>query len=804
MKNYKGTMKTIRYQQRAVHELVEKTIALLENPEYEQNLVFKAPTGSGKTIMATQVLSELTDELASRPNCSYRQVAYVWIAPQKLHLQSFEKLKAAYAETRKLTPVLFDDIDQSEGYIKPGEILFVNWESVNKESNLMVREQEAADSFFDIIDRTQREQGRPVVLIVDEEHRNWSKTADKSLAVVKRIHPKVELRISATPKTQSYNAVVVHRKDVIAEEMIKRGILLNEDIDVDGEDTDLNLHLLDKALGMRDRIAKAYKRENVNINPLLLIQLPNDSSETLSTEERTLAEKLVQTLKVKYGISEENGLLGTWLSGKKTIGDEITRPDDLTRVLLFKQAIALGWDCPRAAVLLIFRNLQAEEFTVQTLGRILRMPEQHFYSQDVLNVGHVYTDISREKIRIAIEDSNYISKDTLRSERRQGLHNIALESYHRERRSQDQNRLGAGFKKVLLDEFARMLKMDQRQKLLFSIAEMENWKPADTDETQLLGTTIQFNRERAAQVGINLNVKNINIVIPRNVFFQNDEGEVVSAEKGKFARTESEIHRLFLAFCRRMVIGGGFEPKSSTEKLASCLYEMMEELFGAFQNETPKIILSNDNQHHNRPKFEALITKALSLFAEQRQNRLKEARERAFAVTTWHIPEERYYRMDTCHSVNNVENHALLPFVELNKASGPEKGFADFLERNTEYIDWWYKNGDEGMANYSIPYDSVDNGKSLFYVDFVVRMKNGVVFLFDTKTEESDKNAANKHNALLDYMAQQREKGIRLDGGIIIGEGDLWRYSAFKINDTKNTAGWKAFFPDQFKVENKQ
>ena len=108
------------------------------------------------------------------------------------------------------------------------------------------------------------------------------------------------------------------------------------------------------------------------------------------------------------------------------------------------------------------------------------------------------------------------------------------------------------------------------------------------------------------------------------------------------------------------------------------------------------------------------------------------------------------------------------------------------------------------MANYSIPYDSVDNGKSLFYVDFVVRMKNGVVFLFDTKTEESDKNAANKHNALLDYMAQQREKGLRVDGGIIIGEGDLWRYSAFKINDTKNTAGWKAFFPDQFKVENKQ
>ena len=677
-------MKTLKYQQRAVRELVEKIITLLENPEYEHNLVFKAPTGSGKTQMATQVLGDLTDELTSRPNCTYNQVAFVWIAPQKLHLQSFEKLKAAYAETRKLTPVLFDDIDQSEGYIKPGEILFVNWESVNKDTCLMVREQEAADNFFDIIERTQREQGRPVVLVIDEEHRNWNKTADKSLAVVKRIHPKVELRISATPKTRSFHAVVINRREVIAEEMIKRGIFLNEDIDVEGSGT--NMHLLDKAMKMRDRMAEAYKKEGVNINPLLLIQLPNDTNETLTNEERTLAESLVQMLKVKYDISEENGLLGIWLSGKKTIGDEITRNDDMTRVLLFKQAIALGWDCPRAAVLLIFRNLQAEEFTVQTLGRILRMPEQRFYSQEVLNVGHVYTDISREKIRVAIEDSNYISKDTLLSERRHGLHNIALESYHRERRSQDQNRLGVGFKKLLLDEFANLLKMTTQPQLLFTIAEMENWEPEDIDKMQLLGTTVRFNRERAAQVGINLNVKNINVVIPRNVFFQNDEGEVVASEKGRFARTEGEVHRLFMAFCRRMVMAEGFEPKSSTEKLASCLNEMMEELFGVFQNETPKIILSNDNQHHNRPKFEALIIRALNKYAQQRIDRLKQARERAFAVTTWHVPAERYYRMDTHHVVNDVKNHALMPFVELNKVTKPEIRFADFLER-------WDQNG---------------------------------------------------------------------------------------------------------------
>jgi type III restriction enzyme len=42
-----------------------------------------------------------------------------------------------------------------------------------------------------------------------------------------------------------------------------------------------------------------------------------------------------------------------------------------------------------------------------------------------------------------------------------------------------------------------------------------------------------------------------------------------------------------------------------------------------------------------------------------------------------------------------------------------------------EYIDWWYKNGDEGKQHYSICYTNVDGGQALFYVDFVIRMKNG-------------------------------------------------------------------------------
>lgn len=505
-------MKILLYQERAVKALVDYSIRMLEYPQDYQNLVFKAPTGSGKTIMATRVLADLHEALLAegRPDA-----AFVWIAPQKLHLQSFEKLKTLFAENRRLSPILYDDIDKSEGVIKSGEILFVNWESVNKDSNLMVKDRENADSFFQIIERTRLEAHRPIYLIVDEEHRNWSKNADKSLKVVEKIHPKVELRISATPKTKPDQCYTIDRSEVIKEQMIKKGSYLNEDINVNNDDPNLNMHLLHKALDMRQMIADEYKRLNVNINPLLLIQLPNDSSEVLTSEEKSLKDNLIRMLSEQYDISVDNGKLGIWLSGEKTIDDkEISRNDDLTQVLLFKQAIALGWDCPRAAVLLIFRTLKEETFTVQTLGRILRMPEQHFYPTDFLNYGHVYTDLSKDKITIAIEDTSYISKNSLQGLRREKLTNVSLPSFHQERRGEDQNRLGPDFKRVMLDEIATFMGM-KVDHTLFTIEQIENWTPEEVkkyrDPLSLLGTTVEFNRKRMVERGIKMDVKAINV-----------------------------------------------------------------------------------------------------------------------------------------------------------------------------------------------------------------------------------------------------------------------------------------------------
>ena len=89
--------------------------------------------------------------------------------------------------------------------------------------------------------------------------------------------------------------------------------------------------------------------------------------------------------------------------------------------------------------------------------------------------------------------------------------------------------------------------------------------------------------------------------------------------------------------------------------------------------------------------------------------------------------------------------------------------------------------------------------KALFYVDFVIRMKNGQIFLFDTKSVGSDANAPAKHNALIDYMASEETRDKHLKGGVIIADGSNWKYSPLKIENTTDIINWDCFYPSYYK-----
>lgn len=283
--------------------------------------------------------------------------------------------------------------------------------------------------------------------------------------------------------------------------------------------------------------------------------------------------------------------------------------------------------------------------------------------------------------------------------------------------------------------------------------------------------------------------KTSTIEIPQDVHFQNEE-QILEVDTVKYARKATEIDRVFMAYIATK--GHLFESKGRADKIASYLLEILADFFGIFDTDAKKVVL----YHLNKSKFDRIIDTALEKYARQRDRAKKaSAAKRVFKKYDWEVPEERTYDNDTNH-IEESRNHALMPFVQLNHASNPERNFIAYLEQNEEYIDWWYKNGDNGKQHYAIEYSADnENGKSLFYVDFIIRMKNGHIYLFDTKSAGSDAFAHNKHNALLQYIKENTSDEIPLSGGIILQQGENWLYSPLPIENTTDTLNWNCFYP---------
>lgn len=754
------------YQEEAVDSLTTSTFKLLKRPGARHPLVFKAPTGAGKTIMMAAFLNKFCGELPDHLDLERRQAAFIWIAPNKLYIQSYRALKDYFAELRSLRPVFFDDI--SGDALQPNDVLFVNWESINKEKNRMVKDNEQGRTLYNYVNQA-RLHDTEIIVIIDEEHMFANtRTAKRAAVVLQEIYPKLEIRVSATPTTPSDYKVVVERHDVIQDEMIKEGIILNPALDQYPQSGGKSLEqiLLDIALDKREEIRQAYQKLGLNINPLLLIQLPNDSSEAESAEDKKYIELVTEYLAYEHDTTVSNHKLAVWLSGKKDNLEGIEAPDNMVEVLLFKQAIALGWDCPRAAVLVIFRELHSTTFTIQTVGRILRMPEQKHYPDALLNQGYVYTNLSKDRIEIVQDDMSYLS--TERAVRKADYLPILLESSFINTRI-DRNRLGSKFRLALY----------QAAETLWAV---------DRD----LGPTsyTDHNRQKLAQRLIELDVSRIDIVVPENVRLSGGEEVIRVEETARFAKTEGELMILFRQFCRANV--GSYAPVDSTPQLEMSLKMFFEEYLAMSEFDAVKVVL----YELNKPSFIELITRALEVYEQMLQEMAKKAKKDVVPYA-WEVPAERIYN-DT-YEANPKPSHVLEPFFQAKRASNPERTFAEFLEQNKAHLAWWYKNGDSGKEHFAVPYTDAQGTLRLFYVDFVILTQAGVTCLFDTKTLHSDPQAAVKHNALIDFVAARNQAGKPTVGSLIIPRDTsgttTWRYCRNRISPGDDLKGWEFFNP---------
>ena len=331
--------------------------------------------------------------------------------------------------------------------------------------------------------------------------------------------------------------------------------------------------VIDEALKKAKELRTKYEEIGSPVRPLVLIQLPSESKAT-SELDKTKLQRTKEILHNDFQIGLENKKLAIWLSEEKENLIEIDLYNSPVEVLIFKQAIATGWDCPRSQILVMFREIGSVTFEIQTVGRILRMPEQKHYDDRLLDVAYVYTDLEKAKIGIHEMARNLI-KDKF-SKRKEDYTNISLSSEFLRRT--EYNDLGFSFYEILTDTFLEYI---------------------NSNREALFDTNIQKLKKHGVETDDVL-IRN-NIITDGKILVDIDHhtGEAIYANTSIETKTEEELVKLaFDVFCREQVRPQFTNIARSYKAIIEALYVTLEEqVFGRGYSRYyfQCLILSNTN-----------------------------------------------------------------------------------------------------------------------------------------------------------------------------------------------------------------
>ncbi len=399
----------LAFQQNAVEELTTQFKAIwYANNDFKHEIVFKSPTGSGKTFM----VSNFINGLHTQPDWN-EDVAFVWITfSDDLAMQSKEKFFEYFHPNIGNRLLTVQDFNQ--GMLKRNDILFLNWQKLvsKRAADRVLRRpederlfKESGFYFEDVVERTHAD-GRQIVMIIDESHKNDTYSAVRD--VINPLNPKIILKVSATPESEPTISDIRHnragfvevdREDVIDAGLIKEEIISQTEEDLNVFDNiDHDYLLLDLAMEKRAELKAEWERIGKDINPLVLIQLPDDDKKT-----KDLGVKRKEEIVTEYLLKKcvQANHIAKWFDNKKENIEFISDGNNPVEYMLFKYAAGTGWDCPRAHILVMYREVKSDTFRTQTLGRILRMavPGLDLSGYPALKTGYLYTNYRRNEVQ---------------------------------------------------------------------------------------------------------------------------------------------------------------------------------------------------------------------------------------------------------------------------------------------------------------------------------------------------------------------------------------------------------------------
>ena len=748
-----------QYQEKAVDELVAVGKTLLEKSEQKKVCVFQAPTGSGKTLMTAKFIEEIIKELPEDDLC------FVWVSIGKgeLHLQSKRSLERTFGGAPRVSLVEEEFTGGRERIIR-NEVVVVNWEKLRSKDrktgdwkNILMKDGEKIN-FRDVLSKT-REQ-RKVILIIDESH--IGATAERTNELREEINADVILEMSATPKIQPdprdlvrgmAGYVFVEPKEVIDEGMIKKELIINEKIDeiTDNEANSQDV-VLEVAYKKRLELKKLFKGEKSIINPLVLVQIPTAEAgeDKIRAVKKFLAERNITERKNGTG----NGKLAIWLAEQKSETlDWIAEPDNEIEFLIFKQAIDTGWDCPRAHILIKFRESHSETFEIQTVGRILRMPEQKHYASEDLNIGYIYTNV--QSIIVKKEEYNPNIIKHLKAVRIEEYKPIKLISYYKARADYGDitSSFTPVFEKIACEHFklkgehtffAQNAKKIESQKIVLDIKKYQQ------------------------QIIANAKIKGES--------FDEIEGKIDSEAYARLTIAGNDLQALFEQVIKNNL--GSFKNiKRSVPAVKTAIYLWFRKYLGS--EEWPEeIILAQMIFLHNgnRKVFEKeILASAIEAYKTVREKEVKKRIEENEQWYRFEVAKESFFNQHADELVE-VEKYIYKPCYLGVERLNPERNFEKFLDENSDKIIWWWKNGENKRDYFGIKYEYPKSIIHTFYPDYLVQFTDGRLGIFEVK-DDGDRDGGSFTKAKAEELQEciQRQKNKKLLGGIVIEKNDGWK-----------------------------
>ncbi len=410
------------FQKLAVNDLRARTALALNNYRschIPQVVSLQAPTGSGKTIIMASFIEYIfygSEDYAEQPDA-----IFVWLSDSpQLNEQSKQKIEQKADKVQFDRCVVISDESFDKEVLEDGHIYFLNTQKLGKAGNLSYHSDTRQHTIWETIESTAREKSDRLYFIIDEAHRGMQgRAAGTATTIMQRfiigsptykLSPvPVVIGMSATAArfhtligdtTSSLQKVVVSPAQVRASGLLKDRIVITYPEDPAKHN---DMAVLQAATDeWRDKCQHwyqyTYEQHYSNVNPVFIIQVSAGSGSKVSNTD---LDDVIAKVEERIGEPfKENEVVHTFGStGSLSINGlnvPHVEPSEIAdnrkiRVVLFKENLSTGWDCPRAETMMSFRHAEDATYIAQLLGRMIRTPLQcHIIVDDSLNVVRLY------------------------------------------------------------------------------------------------------------------------------------------------------------------------------------------------------------------------------------------------------------------------------------------------------------------------------------------------------------------------------------------------------------------------------